>query len=255
MRTERSPLSGVTGVAGMAENIDLEAIRSRCDSRITSRRFYERAAELGFQYGPAFRQVDDVVYSDREALAFLVSRDEGHGGYRLHPGVLDAGLQALLLLVPDDGPYLPVGVKTFVLQRLPEQHEILVAYARLRESSEDSGLVADVYLVDEKGLSAVTLEGVALSRASGSGSHRNVDDARHGLYREEWVADNHWAEQPPTDHEAHPPTDHIAHWFVLSDDYGLGGKLADALSRPGVKSEFIGTSGDLQVDANRHTCR
>ena len=249
MRTERSPLSGVTGVAGMAENIDLEAIRSRCDGRITSRRFYERAAELGFQYGPAFRQVDDVVYSDREALAFLVSRDEGHGGYRLHPGVLDAGLQALLLLVPDDGPYLPVGVKTFVLQRLPEQHEILVAYARLRESSEDSGLVADVYLVDEKGLSAVTLEGVALSRASGSGSHRNVDDARHGLYREEWVADNHWAEQPPTDHEAHPPTDHIAHWFVLSDDYGLGGKLADALSRLGVKSEFIGTSGDLQVDA------
>ena len=237
MRTERSQ------VAGSADHIDLDAVRSRCDRRITNGRFYERAAELGFEYGPAFRPVDEVVYADREALVSLISLDDGHEAYRLHPGVLDVGLQALLLLVPDDGPYLPVGVKTFVLQRLPEQHEILVAYARLRESSEDSGLVADVYLVDEKGLSAVTLEGVALSRASGSGSHRNVDDARHGLYREEWVADNHWAEQPPTDHEAHPPTDHIAHWFVLSDDYGLGGKLADALSRPGVKSEFIDMAG------------
>ena len=57
------------------------------------------------------------------------------------------------------------------------------------------------------------------------------------------MADNRWAERPPNDHEAHPPTDHIAHWFVLSDDQRLGGKLADALSRPGVKSEFIDVSG------------
>lgn len=237
MRTERSR------VDGMAENIDLEAVRSRCDGRITRRRFYERAAELGFEYGSAFRQVDDVVYSDREALAFLASRDEGHGSYRLHPGVLDAGLQALLMLIPDDGPQLPVGVETVVLQRLPEQHEVLVAYVRLRETSEGGGLLADVYLVDENGRPVVTLEGVTLSPASGSGSRRNVDNNLHGLYREEWVADARWEEHPPIDHEAHPPTDHIARWFVLSDDRRLGGELADALSRPGVKSEFIDVSG------------
>ncbi|MCY3771441.1 MAG: SDR family NAD(P)-dependent oxidoreductase [Gemmatimonadetes bacterium] len=243
MRTERSRADV------LAENIDLGAVRSRCDRRITRRRFYERAAELGFAYGTAFRQVDDVVYSDREALAFLTSRDEGHGPYRLHPGVLDAGLQALLMLVPNDGPHLPVSVKTLVLQRLPEQDEVLVAYARLRETSTEGGLLADVYLVDENGRPAVILEGVDLSRASGSGSRRNVGNNPHGLYREEWVADNRWAEHPPTDHEAHPPTDHIAHWFVLSDDHGLGSKLADALSRPGVKSKFIGTSGDCQVNS------
>ena len=227
-------------MAGKAERIDVEAVKSRCDRRITSRRFYERAAELGFQYGPAFRQVDEVVYSGREALVSLTSRDEGHGPYRLHPGVLDAGLQALLLLVPDDEPHLPVGVETVVLQRLTERHEALVAYAKLRETSEGSGLLADVYLVDEKSLPVAVLEGVALeavgrSTASSSKSRRNIDNNPHGLYREEWVADNHWTEQ------LQPGP--VSHWFVLSDDPLLGSNLADALSRPGVQREFIDLSG------------
>ena len=235
MRTERSRVAGATGVAEITKNIDLECVKSRCDRRITNHRFYERAAELGFQYGPAFRQVDDVVYADREALASLASRDEGHGSYRLHPGVLDAGLQVLLLLVPDDGPYLPVGVETVVLQRLPERDEVLIAYARLRESSDESSLMADVYLVDEKGLPAVTLESVSLSRASGWGGRRDVNNNPHGLYREEWVNDNRWTE--------HLQPGPASHWFVLSDDRRLGRKLADALSRPGVESECIDITG------------
>lgn len=229
MRTERCR------VAGLAETIDLSAIRSRCDRRITKRRFYERAAELGFDYGPAFRQVDDVVYSDREALIFLASRDDDHGSYRLHPGVLDAGLQALLMLVADKGPHLPVGVETVVLQRIPECEETLVAYAKLRETSEDSDLLADVYLVDEKGLTVVALKGVALFRAGGWGSRRNVGNNPHGLYREEWVFDNRCLEQ----RQPGP----ASHWFVLADDRRFGDKLADALSRPGVKSELIDISG------------
>ena len=228
MRTERSRVDGI------AESIDVEAVRSRCDRRITSRRFYESAAEMGFQYGPAFRQVDNLVYSDREALAFLASRDEGQGPFRLHPGVLDAGLQALLMLLPDDGLYLPVGVKTFVLQRLPDQHEVLFAYARLQETPVDDGLLADVYLVDEKDLPVVTMEGVALSRASRPGSRRSAENNPHGLYREEWVDIARLEEQP----QPGP----VSHWYVLSDDRRLGGQLAGALSRPDGKSEFIDVS-------------
>ena len=235
MRTERSQGAGATEVAGMTENIDLEGVRSRCDRRITNRRFYERASESGFEYGPAFRQVDDVVYSDREALVTLAPRDEGHGSYRLHPGVLDAGLQALLLLAPDDRPQLPVGVKTVVLQRLPDKNESLFAYARLQNTLEDGLLLADVYLVDEKGLPAVALKGVALSPASGLKNRHNIDNNPHGLYREEWVDDNCWTE--------HLQPGPASHWFVLSDDRRLGRKLADALSQPGVEGEFIDITG------------
>ena len=234
MRTQRARVDGT------AENIDLEAARSRCDRRITRRRFYERAAELGFQYGPAFRQIDELTYSDREALASLASRDDGHGPYRLRPGVLDAGLQALLMLVPDGEPHLPVGVENVVLQRLPDTDEALIPYARLRETSNGSVLHADVFLVDEKGIPVVTLEGVAMARA-GAGLSRTGASQRgiknsHGLYREEWVT------VPPPEERTHAGS--TARWFVLSDDRRLGAGLADALSRRGGRSVFIDASGD-----------
>ncbi len=234
LRTERDRFNGAT------EGVDLEAVRSRCDRRTASRRFYERAAELGYQYGPAFRQIDEVVYSDREALAFLAARDDGQASYCLDPGVLDAGLQALLMLMPDDVPHLPVGVENLVLQRLPEQHEVMFAYARLRDVSKGSGLLADVCLVDEKGLLVVALEGVALSRAGAclgraSPDRRSIHNP-HGLYREAWGS----VPSP----EGHAESTTTSHWFVLSDDQRLGAGLADALSRHGGKSEFIDHSGD-----------
>ena len=256
MRTERVRDVEVAG------SVDLEAVKSRCGRRTASRLFYERAVEMGFQYGPSFRQIDELVYSDREALAFLVSRDDGHGAFRLHPGVLDAGLQALLMLVPDDDSYLPVDVETAVLHRLPGSDDVLCAYAKLRESpdagglrADVSGLRADVYLLDEKGVPVVTLGGVTLARAgaglsragagrpgaspASTGAGRRGIKHPLGLYREEWVT----APNPENRVEGNAPS----HWFVLSDDRRLGGGLAEALSRRGAKSEFIDTSCDRKA--------
>ena len=224
-----------TSVNRNPERIDLETIRSRCDRRTTGGRFYEIATEMGFDYGPEFRHIDELVHGEREALAFLSSRDDGHRPYRLHPGVLDAGLQALLMLVPDEEPHLPVSVETLVLQRLPGQDEIQYAYAGMREKAPGGGLVADVYLLDEHDLPVVSLEGVTLSPPGGLGSRRSTRN-HHGLYKEEWVAATPWEEQAPISS--------ISHWYVLSDDKRLGTGLADALSRHGGDSECIDFFGD-----------
>ena len=217
------------------DRIDLEAIKSRCDRRTTGGRFYELAAEMGFQYGPAFRQIDEMTHNDQEALALLTSRDDDHQPYQLHPGDLDAGLQVLLMLMPDEEPHLPVSVESLVLQRLPGHDEKLYAYARKREAVKDSGPVADVCLVDELGLPLVSLYGVALSPPSGFGSRGRTTNP-HGLYKEEWVVATPW--------EEHAPSSPIAHWYILSDDQRLGGGLADALSRHGSESECIYFSWD-----------
>ncbi len=215
-------------------SIDLEAVRSRCDHRITRRRFYELADELGFQYGAAFRQVADIVYSDREALAVLTPSDEGHGPYHLHPGVLDAGLQTLLMFIPDGCLLLPVGVKNIALGRRPGRNEDLVVHARLRETAEDDSPMADVYFVDRHGLPALTLEGITLAQVTVSGSRPGANHNPHGLCREAWVA--------ATGLAAPLQTDPASQWFVVSDDNALGGQLAGALSRPGTKSELISIS-------------
>ena len=234
MRTER------TDKYGTAVSIDLEAIKSRCDRRVASGRFYERAAALGFQYGPSFRQIDELVCSNQEALAVLAVRDDGQDPYRLRPGVLDAGLQVLLMLVPEDDPHLPVGVETAVLQKLPDHHDVLAAYARMRETSSDGGLLADVYLVDDKGLSVAQLEGVALARAGGALSRTTSGriglDNPQGIYREAWMA------MPIPEDQAEPGK--TPHWYVLSDDPRLGTGLADALARRGSTSEFIDAASE-----------
>ena len=226
-----------------AVSIDLEAIKSRCDRRVASGRFYERAAALGFQYGPSFRQIDELVYSEREVLAVLAARDDGQSPYRLQPGVLDAGLQVLLMLVPEDDPHLPASVETVVLQKLPDEHDVLVAYARLREKSSDGGLLADMYLVDGMGLPVVQLEGVSLARAGGGLSQTTAGriglDNPQGIYREAWMA------MPIPEDQAEPGKP--PHWYVLSDDPRLGTGLADALARRGGKSEFIDASSECKA--------
>ena len=229
-----------TGTAGSGADrtpatIDLEAIESRCDRRSMGGRFYESAAEKGFLYGPAFRQIDEIAYNDREALVLLSIQDDEHEPYQLHPGVLDAGLQALLMLVPDEDPHLPVSVKSLELQRLPGHDERLYAYARMREAMTARDLVADVCLVDENGHTVVTLDGVVLSPTGGFTGRRKTGNP-HGLYREEWKA------APPGEEPAASAV--VDRWFVLSDDRKPGAELADALSRHGVPSEFIDSVGN-----------
>ncbi len=232
-----------TRVDEITERVELEAVRSRCDRRVASGRFYERAAALGFQYGPSFRQIDELVYSEREVLAVLAVRDDDQNPYRLHPGVLDAGLQVLLMLVPEDDPHLPVSVETVVLQKLPDEHDVLVAYARLREKSSDGGLLADVYLVDDKGLPVVQLEGVSLFRAGGglfrTGAGRHGLDNPQGIYREAWMA------MPIPEDQVEPGT--TSHWYVITEDPRLGTGLANALARRGGKSEFIDASSECKA--------
>ena len=148
------------------------------------------------------------------------------------------------MLVPEDDPHLPVGVETVVLQRLPDQHDVLSAYARLREESSDGGLLADVYLVDDKGFSVAQLEGVSLARAGGglfrTGAGRIGLDNPQGIYREAWMA------MPIPEDKSEPGKTPL--WYVLTDDQRLGTGLADVLARRGGKSEFIDASGERKAN-------
>ncbi|WP_375155388.1 type I polyketide synthase [Streptomyces aureoverticillatus] len=68
--------------------------------------FYDRMADAGFAYGPAFRglsrawRVGDEVYA--EIALPDAARSSGAGGYGLHPAQLDAALHAAALLAGGD---------------------------------------------------------------------------------------------------------------------------------------------------------
>ena len=61
--------------------------------------FYERAAAAGYDYGPAFRGLRAVWRQDRDLLAEVTLPEAAGdaGGFGIHPAVLDAALQPVLL--------------------------------------------------------------------------------------------------------------------------------------------------------------
>ncbi|MCC8243321.1 type I polyketide synthase [Saccharothrix luteola] len=67
--------------------------------------FYDYLADLGYEYGPAFRGVRALWRADDELFAEVQVPDGAKFG--LHPALLDAALQPVILLHPDDRLRLP----------------------------------------------------------------------------------------------------------------------------------------------------
>ncbi|WP_345005975.1 SDR family NAD(P)-dependent oxidoreductase, partial [Streptosporangium album] len=70
--------------------------------------FYERRAEAGFSYGPAFQGVRAAWRTEREVFAEVaLPEDADAGSYGLHPALLDAALQVASLAGLDEAGLLP----------------------------------------------------------------------------------------------------------------------------------------------------
>ena len=85
--------------------LELDAICSRCAELIPAEKLYEQFAEREIHFGPSFRGIHQVRRGDSEVLAEIVAPDGTaiQQDYAVHPALLDACLQALLAIVPDDG--------------------------------------------------------------------------------------------------------------------------------------------------------
>lgn len=231
MRNTKANRSTLTGTV---EEIDLDSIRDRCHQRITGGRFYQRASEIGFNYGAEFRQVVDLVHSDNEVLTTISTNNRNEGPYRLHPGTLDAGLQAMILLASKDRMYLPKRVQNVLLIRRPKPTEKLFAYSRYRDKVDDINLLADVSLVDSSGQPLVILEGVECSKTEYSVNRGKIGNP-YDFYAEKWESVISW-DQPT-------PPNSIKKWYVFTDNYEFGASLVNSLSNFVDKADLIDISG------------
>ncbi|GAB0107906.1 type I polyketide synthase [Nocardia sp. JMUB6875] len=94
----------------------LDIDSARADLTATSgTSFYARARELGLDYGPAFRVLEELYQRPGYVLARYVTPSHlTVARYGAHPAVLDGALQAAVALLPDFAgrPYLPVEIGT-----------------------------------------------------------------------------------------------------------------------------------------------
>ena len=117
---------------------------------------YDRLAERGLQYGPAFQRIIDARVADGRVLARIDASGAGveASNHQAHPAVLDAALQCVALLVGSDGPdtgaVVPAAVRHVRhFAELPDH--VMVGVTRRDAEPGEAKLVADVVLTDWEG--------------------------------------------------------------------------------------------------------
>jgi|GEM_PF-1005358 len=96
----------------------LDELKEKCkEGRLSSKEIYDRFSRLGIEYGISHRGIKEVFVGENLALAKLsVSSSDSHTfeQFVLHPGIIDAALQASVTLEEDtvEEVYLPYSVKS-----------------------------------------------------------------------------------------------------------------------------------------------
>ncbi|MCR8978417.1 SDR family NAD(P)-dependent oxidoreductase [Brevibacillus laterosporus] len=160
-----------------AYNVDLEALQARCNkSTFSSTQCYEAFREIGFDYGPNHRGVEQLSIGSNEALAKLslpISLFDTKEPYYLHPGMLDSSLQAMAGVLAAEGDFEPFGSNTRLKPHLPfaiQEIDIMSpctasmwAYIRNSEGSESNEGIRkmDIDLCDDHGAVCVRIKGFA----------------------------------------------------------------------------------------------
>ncbi|HWM00889.1 MAG TPA: SDR family NAD(P)-dependent oxidoreductase, partial [Actinophytocola sp.] len=137
--------------------------------------YYERLAETGFAYGPAFRGLRSARSAGDTVHAEIVLPEEiGTDGFAVHPALLDAALHPLGLgVLGIEGRQLP-----FALAGV-EIHPTRARTARVRLCAAGPGTVS-VLVTDEDGNRIASIDSLALRPVTG------VAGRPDALHRVEW---------------------------------------------------------------------
>ncbi|MFV3130817.1 type I polyketide synthase [Niveispirillum sp. KHB5.9] len=162
----------------------LARIAARCPLLLDAGGYYVAAAGTGVELGSRFRVLSDIRTGAGEVLARLSPAPAIAAGYghRIHPALLDGGLQALAIAVlrgRDGGaPHVPVAVDS--LSAAGSMEDAAWVHATARPGGDDP--VGDVALLDDAGRVLVALEGVRFRRLEDGA---DVELA-NWLYRLDW---------------------------------------------------------------------
>ncbi|WP_079197512.1 SDR family NAD(P)-dependent oxidoreductase [Streptomyces sp. CB03911] len=170
---------------------------------------YERLADRGYAYGPAFRGLTAAWRLGEEVYAEVGPVAEA-AGYGLHPALLDSALHAVIGILRDsEALELPFSWREVALHRAGAR----TLRVRLRAAGADA---VTLEAADDSGEFVAVVGGLTLRAAAGAGS-----DALHRL---DWVP---LALPEAADGET-GPTAALGPWALLGEDGPLRAALAAA---------------------------
>ncbi|MGV9315478.1 type I polyketide synthase [Streptomyces sp. NPDC003691] len=210
------PLADPTSAAGLAVWPPADAEPLPVDG------LYERLADQGVDYGPAFRGLhaawrrgDDLFAEIAEpatAVSSVPSGPAGNAGYSLHPVLLAAALNTLAADGGEDGttrmPFLWSGARL---------HSRRDGGLRVRLSPAGDDAVS-LFVADATGMPVATVESLLLRPVAAAGT-----GALESLYRIDWTT---------LDAAAEPVAAPAGQWAVLGPDDGKAGTLLESAGVP-----------------------
>lgn len=213
-------------------------VRAAAMAPMAASECYRQLAKQGLAYGPAFQAIDGYW---RDGLGGALARlrlppalATEQAGYRFHPVLLDACLQAAVAALdpdnlPADSVPLPVSIATLECYRTPGASLWCRAALRAREREGTQEYLADLTLFDEDGSIVAELSGLRLKLVPRSLLADTT--AAEDIYCLEWRA------LPRTD--AGTDAGDPVSWLLFLDQTGFGRRLGALLEAAGQSCTYV----------------
>jgi phthiocerol/phenolphthiocerol synthesis type-I polyketide synthase C len=168
------------------------AIVRRCPETRSGKDLYDAAARAGNQFGPTFRNLQQIWRTDGEGIAQLAIATDVHDQapeYQIHPALLDAAFQALGVAVgtPKDGsagPSVVSGLGSIRIRGDVGASAWIHAIVGGPVPGNARAVQGDVFIVDAEGRVLVEARGLRLQRLA----TRAGDTVGDSLYDVTWRA-------------------------------------------------------------------
>jgi acyl transferase domain-containing protein/NADPH:quinone reductase-like Zn-dependent oxidoreductase/acyl carrier protein len=161
-----------------ANLVGINKIKARCNQGVDKEILYQKFEKQGLNYGLAFQSIQEIMFNENEALAFL-SSEFNDTRYQLYPPLLDGALQVMAVaLINDEDVYLPISVDAVTLYRPLEQSCYVHASFDKKE----------LMLIDNAGKVLAHLTGVGLKKTNKAALRKLLagENIEALLYQEYW---------------------------------------------------------------------
>lgn len=162
-------------LAGSAK-IDLDSLRKELPEILSQKQCYDSFQEKGMMYGTSFKRILNLNFKNNRVLATIEGWENQHIVDALHPGIVDASLQAVLILVNQrvgniDKHYLPNSIESLEIYHPLSSRCYSVVTHRESIIDQDEAEYFDAVITNEEGVILLKVTGlklVQINRAIGS---------------------------------------------------------------------------------------
>ena len=148
----------------------IDSIKTRCIKPLTADTFFQRVTEMRMPSGPSIRWTNAYAVGPGEVLCDFIepecARARDVFSLRLHPGFMDACVQSLFMLLPDNllQPFIAAEISALTYRR-PKPQEAIYFHGSLVNIAEDEqAFTGDFTLIHADGFPLLSCSGLRMAR-------------------------------------------------------------------------------------------